>query len=67
MNGYNYLRVLLDIYKMIISTFIMVLGMPIEMYGEREQSGLQVCRCTVLYIYIYIYDLSSEECVSVCS
>ena len=36
--------------KIIISTFLAVLGMPIDMYEERRQRDLQVCRPNVQYM-----------------
>ena len=34
--------------KIIISAFLVVLGMPIDMYGERRRRDLQACRPNVL-------------------
>ena len=36
--------------KIIISAFLAVLGMPIDMYEERRQRDLQVCRPNVQYM-----------------
>ena len=36
--------------KIIISAFLAVLGMPIDMYGERRRRDLQVCRPNVQYM-----------------
>ena len=36
--------------KIIISTFLAVLGMPIDMYGERRRRDLQGCRPNVQYM-----------------
>ena len=36
--------------KIIISAFLAVLGMPIEMYGERRWRDLQACRPNVQYM-----------------
>ena len=36
--------------KIIISVFLAVLGMPIDMYGERRRRDLQACRPNVQYM-----------------
>ena len=36
--------------KIIISAFLAVLGMPIDMYGERRRRDLQACRPNVQYM-----------------
>ena len=36
--------------KIIISAFLVVLGMPIDMYGERRRRDLQVRRPNVQYM-----------------
>ena len=36
--------------KIIISAFLAVLGMPIDMYEERRRRDLQVCRPNVQYM-----------------
>ena len=38
--------------KIIISAFLAVLGMPIDMYGERRQRDLQARRPNVQYMYM---------------
>ena len=38
------------VHKIIISAFLAILGMPIEMYGERRRRDLQACRPNMQYM-----------------